>query len=134
MITTSWGRRLSVVSRLRVSGPRDAVTGDSLGGTTYFGASAELHSRFRFCRAPISMRGALFADAGTVFNYDGRRTFSDGTTLTVQDSRKIRSSVGAGIIWQSPFGPIRFGLRDRHFEGGWRSDAGIPAFRVAPRF
>jgi len=89
-------------------GPRDAVTGDSLGGTTYFGASAELQFPIPLLPRAISMRGALFADAGTVFNYDGRRTFSDGTTLTVQDSRKIRSSVGAGIIWQSPFGPIRF--------------------------
>ena len=88
-------------------GPRDAVTGDALGGTTYFGASAELQFPIPILPRAIAMRGALFADAGTLFNYDGRRVFSDGT-VNVRDSRKLRSSVGAGIIWQSPFGPIRF--------------------------
>lgn len=88
-------------------GPRDAVTGDALGGTTYFGASAELQFPIPILPRAIAMRGALFADAGTLFNYDGRRIFSDGT-VNVRDSRKIRSSVGAGIIWRSPFGPIRF--------------------------
>ena len=29
---------------------------------------------------------------------------------TVFDTADLRASVGAGIIWQSPFGPLRFEL------------------------
>jgi outer membrane protein insertion porin family len=31
-----------------------------------------------------------------------------GETLTPADSGSIRASVGAGLIWNSPFGPLRF--------------------------
>ena len=33
-----------------------------------------------------------------------------GETLTVDDTNKIRSSVGVGLIWDSPLGPLRFDL------------------------
>jgi outer membrane protein insertion porin family len=29
-------------------------------------------------------------------------------TIAVRDSNIIRSSVGVGLIWDSPFGPLRF--------------------------
>jgi len=31
-----------------------------------------------------------------------------GETLTPTESAAVRASVGAGIIWNSPFGPLRF--------------------------
>ena len=36
------------------------------------------------------------------------KAYSQGGCITVSDSSKIRSSVGASILWASPLGPIRF--------------------------
>lgn len=109
-------------------GPRDRNSdsgANSVGGTTYMGASAEV--LFPIFGAPreLGLRGAVFADAGTLFGYRGRKTFDlnkngkidcvdPGTTnfqsecLNVRDENKIRSSVGVGLLWASPLGPIRF--------------------------
>ena len=68
------------------------------------------------------MKMAVFADAGTLFGYEGKKDFgylcSDPATcyggvtsythLQVHDSHMIRSSVGTSLIWSSPLGPIRF--------------------------
>lgn len=93
-------------------GPRDAVTRDALGGTTYFGGSLEVQFDIPILPRAIGIRGAVFADAGTLFGYDGVRTYRDPATgvvqtINVNNSGKIRSSVGAGLIWRSPLGPIR---------------------------
>jgi outer membrane protein insertion porin family len=100
-------------------GPRDITfgsTNDALGGTTYFGASAEIQVPFFFLPKEVGLKGALYADAGTVFDYKGPTqnvpTGEVGPFGLIKTSnsedRKIRSSVGAGIIWASPFGPLRF--------------------------
>jgi outer membrane protein insertion porin family len=100
-------------------GPRDLTAGtnrDPLGGTMYWGTSVEV--QFPFFAAPkdFGMRFALFADAGSVWNYQGQTTFPvTGETITLVDpvsgvnsnEMLVRTSVGAGVIWQSPFGPIR---------------------------
>ena len=60
------------------------------------------------------IEGAAFTDFGTVFgtpeetsaNGENGCTFASG--CTVFDTMAFRASVGAGIIWQSPFGPLRF--------------------------
>ncbi|WP_414652767.1 outer membrane protein assembly factor BamA [Hansschlegelia sp.] len=110
-------------------GPRDLGTAnplrgspndDPLGGTTYFGASAEAQFPIFGLPKEIGLKGAVFADAGTVFGYEGIKSISGvpngvggggGTstvTVNAADSKKIRSSVGASILWNSPLGPIRF--------------------------
>jgi outer membrane protein insertion porin family len=93
-------------------GPRDISTLDSaanaVGGTTYFGASVEVQFPMPLVPRALGMRGALFADAGTLFGYKGNTQFQGGNTITVRDDRTIRSSVGAGLLWNSPLGPIRF--------------------------
>jgi outer membrane protein insertion porin family len=92
-------------------GPRDISTGDSranaLGGTTYFGGSLEVQFPIPVLPRELGLRGAVFADAGTLFGYDGPTVFDDGT-IEVLDSSKLRSSVGASLLWTSPLGPIRF--------------------------
>lgn len=92
-------------------GPRDISTADSranaLGGTTYFGGSLEVQFPIPALPRELGLRGAVFADAGTLFGYDGPVTF-DGESIEVFDSSKLRSSVGASILWTSPLGPIRF--------------------------
>jgi outer membrane protein insertion porin family len=115
-------------------GPRDISSLDSganaVGGTTYFGGTLEVQFPLFGLPRDLGLKGAVFADAGTLFGYDGPTTFdvngnniidgysgtctrsaSDTTTqecINVLDSHKIRSSVGASILWSSPLGPIRF--------------------------
>ncbi len=106
-------------------GPRDITVGtynDALGGTKYWGASAELQMPFWFLPKEVGLKGAVYADAGSVFGYQGARSLVAGAScnqsailnaqnqcLTVgADDGLIRTSVGVGLIWQSPFGPLRF--------------------------
>jgi outer membrane protein insertion porin family len=86
-------------------GPRDIASynQDALGGTVYWGASAEVQFPVPLMPKDFGLKGALFADAGSVWDYQGP-VYSD---MTVHDENVVRSSVGAGVIWTSPFGPIR---------------------------
>lgn len=94
-------------------GPRDISFGtaqDALGGTMYWGASAELQMPFWFLPKEAGLKGAIYADVGSLWDYKGPTAFpSTLETINVaQDNMIIRSSIGAGIIWASPFGPLRF--------------------------
>ncbi len=89
-------------------GPRDVVSAGALGGTHFWGASVELQTPIFFMPKEIGVKASVYADAGRLWNYDGPTTFArTGETLTVQDDNTIRASVGAGLIWDSPFGPLR---------------------------
>ncbi len=50
----------------------------------------------------FGLKGAVFADAATLYGND---TGSEADTLAT--SMEWRASVGAGLIWASPFGPLR---------------------------
>src|SRR6185437_16086367 len=92
-------------------GPRDLTspTQDALGGTLYWGGSVELQTPLYFLPKEIGIKLAAFADAGSLWNYEGPTTWSQtGETLQVGDDKLIRSSVGIGLIWDSPLGPLRF--------------------------
>ena len=60
------------------------------------------------------IEGAVFSDFGTVFGAPensiaaGTGTCTGTKNCTVFDTMALRASVGAGVIWQSPFGPLRF--------------------------
>ena len=93
-------------------GPRDmtpGTTNDALGGTKYWGASAELQMPFWFLPKEAGLKGAVFADAGSLWGYEGVTSYL-GQNVDLADTNKmrIRSSVGVGLIWASPFGPLRF--------------------------
>jgi outer membrane protein insertion porin family len=117
-------------------GPRDINpfgTMDALGGTKYWGASFELQMPFWFLPKEVGLKGAVYADAGGLSDYQGPTTWAaTGELTTPQNSRctpstitpiatpgtctglvydssnVVRSSVGVGLIWASPFGPLRF--------------------------
>ncbi len=79
----------------------------------YWGASAEVTFPITFLPKDFGMRGAVYADAGSVWGYNSIRSFNTGggvlpVTLDGSDQHKVRSSVGVGLLWNSPFGPIRF--------------------------
>jgi outer membrane protein insertion porin family len=91
-------------------GPRDTsnLVKGALGATTYFGGSFELQAPVPALPAEFGMKLAAFVDVGTAFGYDGKTTFVPGGNLSVFDDNKLRSSVGVGLLWASPLGPIRF--------------------------
>jgi len=88
--------------------PRDEFPGGSLGATHFWGASAEVQYPLFFMPKEVGLKVALYADVGDAWGYDGPTFFPQtGERLQLQDERVIRSSVGAGIVWASPFGPLR---------------------------
>ncbi|HEY1474595.1 MAG TPA: outer membrane protein assembly factor BamA [Pseudolabrys sp.] len=93
-------------------GPRDltlGTTNDALGGTLYWGASVEAQTPLYFLPKEIGVKVAAFADAGSLWNYKGPTSWNvTGETLQVADNMTVRSSVGMGLIWDSPLGPLRF--------------------------
>ncbi|MBS0245370.1 MAG: outer membrane protein assembly factor BamA [Proteobacteria bacterium] len=95
-------------------GPRDLTNGtnnDSLGGTHFWGASLEFQTPLYFLPKEIGIKLATFADAGNVWGYEGPTSWNvTGETLNVglDGIGKTRASVGVGLIWDSPLGPLRF--------------------------
>jgi outer membrane protein insertion porin family len=116
-------------------GPRDINpfgTQDALGGTKYWGASLELQMPFWFLPKEVGLKGAVYADAGGLYDYKGPTDWpltgevntpgcipptntknaapASGTCLGLQfdPQNVVRTSVGIGFIWASPFGPLRF--------------------------
>jgi len=113
-------------------GPRDINpfgTGDALGGTKYWGASAELQMPFWFLPKEVGLKGSIYADAGGLYDYKGPTSWAltneinlpgcipgtispvtSGTCTGLQfdEGNVVRTSVGVGLIWASPFGPLRF--------------------------
>lgn len=105
-------------------GPRDLTPGsnqDALGGSIFWGASLEVQTPLFFAPKDFGMRLAAFADAGQVLDYQGPLTWPEkGIVMSCPnqsplvpcfgDDDIIRSAVGVGLIWDSPFGPLRFDL------------------------
>jgi outer membrane protein insertion porin family len=136
-------------------GPRDIsdpfnTNANSLGGTKYVGASTEVQFPIWGMPKEVGLKGAIYADAGTLFGYEGQTNFNslfgmlpsapcspaiymlgstvepkgyiDPTThapatpinqgscidLGNTNTAALRSSVGVGLLWASPLGPIRF--------------------------
>jgi outer membrane protein insertion porin family len=107
-------------------GPRDltprafsGTNGDALGGTMYWGASLELQTPLYFLPKDAGVKVAAFADAGSLWNYVGPTTFpATGEVLSgsicasppcpLDNAMHVRTAAGVGLIWDSPFGPLRF--------------------------
>ncbi|HEY7296699.1 MAG TPA: outer membrane protein assembly factor BamA [Xanthobacteraceae bacterium] len=115
-----------------------ATPGDALGGTMYWGASIEVQTPIWFAPKEAGVKFAVFADAGSLWDYQGPTSWlkpgcpipayapppaipptaitgcqtppgATGEILTLSNNNMfINSSVGFGILWASPFGPIRF--------------------------
>jgi outer membrane protein insertion porin family len=113
-------------------GPRDLLTGDALGGTTFWATTAELRFPFPFIPDDLGMSGAIFADAGSLFgagasvkqlfaspggnscgetlNIDPNTGAVLNTGICLADEASVRASVGFGVLWNSPLGPLRLDI------------------------
>jgi outer membrane protein insertion porin family len=111
-------------------GPRETTSGtanDALGGTIYWGASLEVQYPFYFLPKDAGFRGAVFVDSGSEWGYKGETSWPangevngvitpatgasyicGNCAMQYVDSAAPRLSVGASVIWDSPFGPLRF--------------------------
>jgi outer membrane protein insertion porin family len=89
-------------------GPRDPLSLGALGGTKFWGASVEFQYPLFFLPKEVGIKAAFYADVGELWDYQGPTSWArTGESITPQDERVIRSSVGAGLVWASPFGPLR---------------------------
>jgi outer membrane protein insertion porin family len=83
------------------AGPKDAKTGDPIGGTEEIILNAEYIFPFV---SDLKLKGVTFFDAGN--SYDSFKNFGN-----------LRYTTGVGVRWISPFGPIRiewgYNLRKR---------------------
>jgi outer membrane protein insertion porin family len=77
----------------------EAVADPQLGGRTYFHATAEMQFPLPLLPKSFGMRGAVFADAATLYG--------NSLATAVGTGMLWRASVGASLIWASPFGPLR---------------------------
>ena len=80
-------------------GPRDRVSEDALGGTMYYTGSVELSFPLGL-PSEFAILGKAFADFGSLWD-------AETPIATDTDTKSIRASVGVGLAWRSPFGPIR---------------------------
>ncbi len=79
-------------------GPRDGPSGDALGAKNFYTGSVELIFPLGLPQE-LAVRGRVFNDIGAAWGIDG-------STENVEDSSNPRLSAGAGISWDSPFGPL----------------------------
>ena len=70
----------------------------------YAGLSAELEFPIPVLPESYGLRGAVFADAAWV---GGVPNLGSGTLDPNSMDSPLRASVGASVIWESPFGPLR---------------------------
>ena len=86
-------------------GPRDLASAnqDSLGGTSYVAASAEARFALPFVPDSVGLKGAVFADSGSLFGVNKTAAALPGLAGAAATPRV---SVGAGLIWDSPLGAL----------------------------
>jgi outer membrane protein insertion porin family len=86
-------------------GPRDGLTGDSLGAEWMYTGTVSLS-------VPLGLP-AEFGMSGRVFTDFGSSGHIDPSDTNTKDEGSLRASAGLGVTWVSPFGPLGI-------------DAGIP--------
>ncbi len=81
-------------------GPRDTLTGDSLGGNFFYRASGE----FKFpigLPEELGVAGHAFTDIGSLWELD------ETGANNIFDKNSLRAAAGLGVSWRSPLGPVR---------------------------
>jgi outer membrane protein insertion porin family len=94
----------------RMERPNTGGATDSIGGETYGIGTVETTFPLGLPEE-FGLEGAVFADVGTLFGAPEQNELdphcTDGVCNVFGKSPAVRASVGAGLIWDSPFGPLR---------------------------
>lgn len=85
-------------------GPRDKDTDDALGGEIFYASSLQLSFPLGLPQE-LDIRGRVFTDVGSSW-----QMAEQGMGDLVDDSSAPRLSVGTGLTWVSPFGPLGIDL------------------------
>jgi outer membrane protein insertion porin family len=87
-------------------GPRDTLSAnqDALGGRMYVATSAELLFQIPGLPQDFGLRGAVFADAGSLWGVNKTAAALPGLA---GNAFAPRASVGVGLAWDSPLGALR---------------------------
>ncbi len=101
-------------------GPRDntVINGyklnESLGAKNYVAGTVEATMPFPGTPEEFGLYISAFSDAGLAWGVDKKALPAKGTAISGSaagfqyvDSTKLRASIGTGIVWKSPFGPLR---------------------------
>ena len=80
------------------AGPRDEASDDAVGGKFIYTGTAQLTFPIGLPNE-FGIKGRMFSDIGSLSN-------SESTLATITDDKSLRASVGLGISWKSPFGPV----------------------------
>ncbi len=103
-------------------GPRDTA-GNFIGGKTYAIGTVEVMFPLGLPES-LGLTGAVFTDFGTIFDAPG---------TNVRDAAKFRATVGAGLLWKSPLGPLRLNVAYAVKKAEWDEEELIQ-FGVGTRF
>lgn len=112
-------------------GPRDtaSVNKDALGGTSYISTTTEMRFGLPLVPESFGLRGSVFADAGSLFGTSASAAKIPGIAGT---GAALRASAGAGLIWDSPIGPLQatyaFPLAKQAFDKTQPFGFGLPPF------
>jgi outer membrane protein insertion porin family len=79
-------------------GPRDQATDDAIGGNWFYRGTVAVTFPLGLPQE-FGLRGRVFTDAGSLGE-------TDTTLASVTDTNSLRMSVGTGVLWNSPFGPV----------------------------
>ena len=82
-------------------GPRDAGSGDGVGGNTMYSGRVELLSNVGLDN-DTGVRWTVFSDFGSLWGTDYP------TNVTMPNAKDVRASLGLGIYWASAIGPLSF--------------------------
>jgi outer membrane protein insertion porin family len=87
-------------------GPRDTLSAnqDALGGRMYVSTTAETLFDIPGVPKDMGVRGAVFADAGSLWGTNSTAAALPGLQ---GDKPAFRASAGVGLIWDSPIGGLR---------------------------
>ncbi len=96
----SYGNTLVRGFNIGQMGPRSAT--QPLGYTAYAAAEAEMSFPIPMLPETYGLSGAIWADAAIIGGQGGTASV-DPTSV----DQPIKSAVGASVIWDSPFGPLR---------------------------
>lgn len=98
-------------------GPRDIVSDDALGGNKYYVGSLALGVPLGLPKE-LGVTGQVFTDFGSLWGNDQKHLVltpaqlasTGGIQPQVFDTAAIRASIGVGVKWASPVGPVRVSL------------------------